>query len=305
MNDKEDMMQDDEFSPDELIIRKKKAPEVRTGVTASAILKTAADALASLREKNPLVECLTSLAGATSAANALFAAGASPMVVEDMGEATELAHTADGLFVNMGTVTKAQTDAMRAAVSHANNAARPWVLVPSGVGPLPLRTFTTKELMRRFPAIIRGNGSEIMFLAGAPTGGRGSESLVPSEEAVPGAQRLAGVTRAVVIVSGETEYVAADGTPTVAVQHSAWPRFAGPGCIHGALCAAFLGTLGTRARWEAALSATILMAAAGEKALKAAKGPGSFQSAFVDALASITPSEVQKLVKVKVLPAAE
>ena len=106
MNKNEEMVQDDEFSPDELIVRKKKTPEMRTGVTAESILKTSAGALASLREKNPLIECITSLAGATQAANALFAAGASPMVVEDMGEATQLARTADGLLVNMGTVTK-------------------------------------------------------------------------------------------------------------------------------------------------------------------------------------------------------
>ena len=51
MSDKEEMMQDDEFSPDELIVRKKKTPEMRTGVTPESVLKTTADALASLREK--------------------------------------------------------------------------------------------------------------------------------------------------------------------------------------------------------------------------------------------------------------
>lgn len=305
MNENENLVIDDDFSPDEMIIRRKREPEVRTGVTVSVVLKTAAESFESLRAKNPLVECITSHAGAAPAANALFAAGASPMVLEDMGEATEFAHTTDSLLVNMGTVTKAQTDAMRAAVSHANNAVRPWTLVPSGIGTLPLRTFATKELMRRFPAIIRGNGSEIMFLAGSPSGGRGSESLVSSEEVVPGAQRLAGVTRAVVVVAGDSDFVAAEGTPTVCVQHGALPRFAGSGSIHGALCAAFLGTLGTRGRWEAAVSATVVMSVASEKALKASKGPGSFLPAFIDALAALTPAEIQKLGKVKVLNAAD
>ena len=157
--------------------------------------------------------------------------------------------------------------------------------------------------MRRFPAVIRGNGSEIMFLAGAPTGGRGSESLIPSENAIQGAQRLAGVTHATVLVAGETDYVAAEGAPVVAVQHAARPRFAGEGCIQGALCAAFLGALGTRARWEAALAASIVMAVATEKALKVAKGPASFLAALIDALAALTPADVQKLGKVKVAKA--
>ena len=284
MSDKEEMMQDDDFSPDELIVRKKKTPEMRTGVTAESILKTTADALETLRAKNPLVECLASLAGATQAANALFAAGASPVVVEDMGEATQLARTTDGLLVNMGSVTKPQTESMRAAVSHANSAARPWVLVPSGIGALPLRTFATKELMR-------------------PTGGRGCESLIPSADAVQGAQRLAGVTHAAVLVAGDTDYVAAEGAPVVAVPHATRPRFAGEGCIQGALCAAFLGALGTRARWEAALAASIVMSIATEKALKAAKGPASFSVALIDALAALTPADVQKLGKVTVASA--
>lgn len=301
MIEDEEMEQDDEFSPDELIIRKKRPPELRTGVNAPAVVGIAADALGSLRQKNPLVECIAGHVGSACAANSLFAVGASPMVVEDMGEATELAHVADALLVNMGTVTKPQTDAMRAAVSHANNSARPWVLVPSGVGSLPLRTFTTKELMRRFPAVIRGNGSEVTFLAGAPAGGRGSESLVPAKDAVPVAQRLACVTRAVVVVAGDADFVAAEGTPAVCVRRGAWPRFAGAGCIHGALCAAFLGTLGTKARWESALAATIVMAAAGDKALKASNGPGTFLPAFVDALASLSPAELKSLAKVEVL----
>ena len=142
-----------------------------------------------------------------------------------------------------------------------------------------------------------------MFLAGAPTGGRGSESLIPSENAIQGAQRLAGVTHATVLVAGETDYVAAEGAPVVAVLHAARPRFAGEGCIQGALCAAFLGALGTRARWEAALAASIAMAVASEKALKVAKGPASFLAALIDALAALTPADVQKLGKVKVAKA--
>ena len=51
MSDKEEMMQDDDFSPDELIIRKKKTPELRTGVTPESILKTTAGALEALRAR--------------------------------------------------------------------------------------------------------------------------------------------------------------------------------------------------------------------------------------------------------------
>ena len=45
------------------------------------------------------------------------------------------------------------------------------------------------------------------------------------------------------------------------------------------------------------------MAVATEKALKVAKGPASFLSALIDALAALTPADVQKLGKVKVAKA--
>ena len=47
------------------------------------------------------------------------------------------------------------------------------------------------------------------------------------------------------------------------------------------------------------------MSVASEKALKVSKGPGSFLPAFLDALAALTPAEIQKLGKVKVLNAAD
>jgi hydroxyethylthiazole kinase len=112
------------------------------------------------------VHCISEHAAAHFTANALLALGGSSAVVEDMSEVPQFVKLADSLLVNTGTVTKAQTEAMRAAVSHANMNGKPWVLDPVAVGVLPLRTFIAKELLRRFPAMIRGNASEILFLAG-------------------------------------------------------------------------------------------------------------------------------------------
>ena len=209
--------QAEDFSDDELIIRRKKAPEQKTDVTAANVLKIAADALGALRAKKPLVQCMTNVVAPNFTANALLALGAAPAMVEDMGEASQFTKVADSLLVNVGTVTKPQADAMRAAVSHANMGGKPWVLDPVGVGALPLRTFTAKELMRRFPALIRGNASEINFLVNNEVSGRGVDTTVTSDDVAQSAARLAGVTHAAVLVTGETDYVAAEGAPLVAV----------------------------------------------------------------------------------------
>ncbi len=290
---------------DDVILRRKKEPVKKTGITAEGLVKTAADALAQLRSKKPLVQCLTNYVAANFSANALLALGASPAMVDDMGEATQFAKIADSLLVNVGTVTKSQGEAMRAAVSHANMSSHPWILDPVAVGVLSARTFIAKELMRRFPAVIRGNASEILFLAGAETGGRGVDSVVSSDEAVLSAARLSGVTHAAVLVTGETDYVTAEGAPVVVIKNGTplLTRITGAGCVQGAVCAAFLGTLGGKARYEAAAASALVIAIAGEMAAEKATAPGSFHAAFIDALDAITPQEIVKRAKLSLAEA--
>lgn len=294
---------DEMDAADEIVIRKQKTPEQKTGITVDGILRTAADALEALRAKKPLIHCMTNLGASNFTANALLALGASPAMVEDVGEVSQFAKIADSLLVNLGTVTKLQSEAMRAAVSQSNLGGRPWVLDPAGVGMLPLRTFVAKELMRRFPAIIRGNASEIAFLGGNEQATvRGMESTLTSEEVTPLAIRLAGVTRAAVVLSGAVDYIAVEGAPIVGIENSTpmMARVAGTGSVQGALASAFLGTLGAKARWEAALAASLVSKIAGELAAKRATAPGSFYVAYLDALDAITPDDVLKMGRVKI-----
>ena len=300
-----DQLQDmDDISSDEMIVRKKKVAEKKMGVTASSVLKTAAEALSALRAKRPLVHSITGHVAAHFSANALLALGGTSSMVEDMSEVTPFVKMADALLVNTGTVTKPQTEAMRAAVSHANLNGKPWVLDPVAVGLLPLRTFIAKELMRRFPAMIRGNASEILFLAGNEDSiCRGAESTASSDETLVQATRLAGVTRAAVLVTGPTDYVAGEGAPVVSISNGSpmMSHVAGIGSAQGLFGAAFLGTLGSKARWEATLATALVTAIAGEMAAAKASAPGSYQIAFLDALAAIRPEDIVKRGKVKII----
>lgn len=303
----EDRIQDDDFSADELIIRKKKAPEVKVGVTAESVLDGAAQALAALREKAPLVHCMANAQTAGFAVDALLALGADPAVVEDSGEASPFAAVADGVLVDLGALTKPYGDAMRAAVSRANMAGRPWALNPVSIGgALPLRTFVAKELMRRFPAVISGEAAEIAYLTGNERAwAHGAAAVRPSiDEVAPQTLRLAGVTHSAVVLSGDVCYVAAEGAPLVAVADEAYAlsrRVYGFACMRAALASAFLGTLGARARWESALAAAVVSAVAGGVASEKASAPAAFRSAYVDALFTLSPDDVKVRGKVQVM----
>lgn len=291
-----------DLEEDEIVIRRKKQPEQKSGVTVQSVLKTAADALATLREKRPLVACMTNTVTSNFVGQALRALGANACMVDDMGEASQATALVDALLVNVGTVTKAQADAMRAAVSQANMKSKPWTLDPVDVGVLPLRTFTAKELMRRFPAFIRGNAAEIDFLVTGVASGR-NVNAVAHDDVAQSAQRLAGVTRAAVLVSGETDYVAVEGAPLVAVENGSpfMARVMGVGCAQGAIGSAFLGALGAQARWEAALATVLAVAIAGEIAAEKGKTLGAFPAAFIDALDALKPADILKRGKVKLV----
>lgn len=117
-------------------------------------------------KRNPLVVCLTNTVAANFTANGLLALGAKPAMVEEASEAAELTAHADALLVNLGTVTVAQAEAMRAAVKVATEKDVPWVLDPVGIQLLTFRRTLALELIKSNPTLIRGNHSEIDVLLG-------------------------------------------------------------------------------------------------------------------------------------------
>jgi hydroxyethylthiazole kinase len=177
---------------------------------------TAAADLAAMRAAAPLVHCITNIVAASITANVLLALGAVPAMVNAPEEAAPFAGIAGALLVNLGTVNDATAEAMRVAAHSAHAAGKPWVLDPVAVGGLPLRDRVAGELLDARPAIIRGNGSEVLALAGMSGGGKGPNSTAASDQAIEAAQQLARRTGAVVAVSGVVDYVT-DGGAVVAV----------------------------------------------------------------------------------------
>ena len=96
-----------------------------------------ADALTALRDKPPLVQCLTNIVVAEWTANVLLAVGAAPAMVDNPQEAGRFATLAGGVLVNLGTPYDDTARAMHLAVAGAKLMKTPWVLDPVAVGALP------------------------------------------------------------------------------------------------------------------------------------------------------------------------
>jgi len=239
--------------------------------------------LQQLRNISPLVHCMTNDVVQSFTANVLLAIGAAPAMVIEAQEAAQFSPVADTLLVNIGTLTADRRDAMLAAIHAANESATPWVLDPVAVGGLTFRTQFAHQVLALKPAAIRGNASEILALAGEHSGGRGVDSIDDAFSALPAAQALARLTGAIVAVTGERDYITdGENSWSVAGGGILMTRVVGTGCALSAVVAACCSLPGSRLDNVAA--ACQFMKFAGQQAISASRGPGSFIPAFLDAL---------------------
>ncbi len=251
-------------------------------------LSTPGATLAALRARRPLVHCLTNPVAANLTANALLCLGASPLMAEAVAEMEAVAAAADALLVNLGMHTPARLEAALAATAGAARAGVPWVLDPVAAGAIPARSAAAAMLLAAGPRLIKGNASEILALAGAGAGGRGTDATHRAADALEPARHLAREVGAVVAITGAVDWVT-DGTRVQAVHrgHPLMAQVSGMGCVAGALAAACLAV-----QPDALLAtehALILLGAAGEVAASRAAGPGSFVPAILDALHGLEP----------------
>ena len=233
------------------------------------------------RTRSPLTHCMTNDVVQTFTANVLLALGASPAMVIEAEEAEQFAEIA--LLINVGTLTAPRAQSMRRAIERAVAAGKPWTLDPVAVGALAFRTRFCHQILALKPAAIRGNASEILALAGMSAGGRGVDTTDTAASAVPAAQALARQTNAIVVVTGEVDYIT-DGqrTRTVTGGDPLMTRVVGTGCALSAVVAASCSLPGDRL--DNVTAACGWMKRAGTVAIAQSRGPGSFASAFLDAL---------------------
>ena len=259
----------------------------------AAIIEQVAATLDAIRARHPLVHCLTNEVVKNYTANLLLAVGAAPAMVEDPDEATQFTPVADALLINLGTLKQQQIETMRVAVGAAACAGKPWVLDPVAVGPLGKRTTFANEILQKNPALVRGNASEILSLAGYDGNARGPDSTASSDDARNAAVQLARRQGAVVLVTGPVDY-ATDGRQVVAVHngHPLMTRVTGVGCAMGALAAACVAVAPDRQ--SAAVATAVILGIAGEQAAVKTQSVGSYQIALLDALDQLTSEQIRK-----------
>ena len=245
-------------------------------------------AIAAVRTKSPLVHSITNYVVMNNSANALLSIGASPVMAHWKDEMEEMTAIAGALVINIGTLDTEWIEGMKAAGLAASRRGTPIVLDPVGAGATSQRTNAAWEIINLcHPTIIRGNGSEIMALVDANVKSKGVDSSASSDDALSAAKKLAADTGAVVVISGETDYIT-NGTEVYTVEggNPIMTSVTGMGCTATALVGAFAAVESDP--MVAATAAMAVMSLAGERAAVNARGNGSMQMHFLDELYNLT-----------------
>lgn len=255
-----------------------------------------------VRQKAPLVQCITNFVTVNDCANIVLAGGGSPSMADDIREAAEAVAGAGALVCNLGAIDK--VDSMIAAGQSANQAGVPVVLDPVAAGNTTLRQRESARLLDavRF-AVIRGNASEIRALVQKELAGSGvdvgGEDAI-TEETLPRAAALAAAlaqrTGAVAAISGPID-VLSDGKRTVLLRNgcATMARITGSGCMLTALLGDFCGA-SPEEPFEAACAAVAAMGVAGELAerrrLANGTGNATFRTDLIDAVFNLTAEQL-------------
>ncbi len=264
-----------------------------------------------VRQGAPLVQCITNFVTVNDCANILLAAGASPTMAHDIREVEEAVGGAQALVCNLGAIE--DVEAMILAGRQANRLGTPVVLDPVAAGGTRLRRDSIGRLLGEVHfSAIRGNASEIRYLAGEQTVGSGvdvSGMDAITEENLPlAAEMLAALARktgSVIALSGAIDLIS-DGRRTVALRNgcATMARITGSGCMLSTLMGGFFGAVPEDC-FLAACSAMAMMGVAGELAearrIQAGTGNATFRTDLIDAVFNLTEQQLLEGARYEIL----
>lgn len=246
------------------------------------MIKQIQSSLSLLREKKPLVLCLTNYVTMDFVANSLLALGAAPLMSESIEEIEELVSISHALYLNIGTLNNVFLERAIFAAKIANSLNKPVILDPVGAGASKLRTSAALALLP-LANIVRGNASEIISLSGASGSTKGVESSHPVEQAMTIGNALAQNLGKVIVISGPKDFIT-NGKQSQALPFgsSLMPLITGMGCTMTAVLSAFISD--DSDHFQAAIHATAYFGLCGQLAHQQSEVPGSFKQAFINNL---------------------
>ncbi len=255
-----------------------------------------------VRKNVPLVHCITNYVTVNDVANALLACGGSPIMADDIDEVAEITSISSALVINIGTLNRRTIASMIRAGQTANEKGIPVVLDPVGAGASGLRNEAVGALLEAVNfTVIRGNLSEISFIAGLKANTRGVDASALDSGNDPAAvsKAVAEKFRCVAAITGAVDVVS-DGKRLAKIHNGVaqMGKVTGTGCMLSGVIGAYAGACPDA--FEGTVAAISSMGIAGELswADNGEKGTGSLHIGIIDALSRIDDETIEKRGKI-------
>lgn len=259
--------------------------------------------LTDVRRRKPLVQCITNFVTVNDCANIILASGGSPTMASHPLEVEEAVRNAQALVCNLGAIEKVAS--MTLAGKEANRIGKPVILDPVGAGGTQLRREKVKRLLDEVHfTVIRGNASEIRYLAGQQTTSNGVDVSDMEEitednlsAAITMVTGLAAKLDTVIAISGKIDVIS-NSKETCVLRNgcATMARITGSGCMLTSLIGTFCGAC--EHAFLATCAAMATMGISGEiaevKQLCNETGNATFRNDLIDAVFNLTKEQLEK-----------
>ena len=269
-----------------------------------------------VKEENPLTYCMTNTVTINGCANAILAIGGSPIMTYNKEEIEDIIKISKSLVVNIGNPSNEEIESMKLACKYANTHNIPIIFDPVGVGISKLRNDLSLNLIKNYNlTAIRGNMSEIKAIANLinltntnnnnnnkkpnlnhENYGKGvdvnTKDMVNKDNLLENAslvKELAKKLNTIIIASGPIDLIS-NGKETYSIENGdeMMPKITGSGCMLSSIVGTYITELNTDKNIINAITASLHMTLAGEKAGKIVKdnhlGTGSFNEHLLNNL---------------------
>ena len=254
-----------------------------------------------VREKRPLIHCISNIVTVNLCANGLLAIGASPVMAHHPMEVEEITSKADALVCNMGAME--DLEAMLKAAKKAEALKHPIVIDPVGVAASSFRREKCYELIRESsPTCIRGNVSEIMAIMEGRSMARGVDATSGKIDDLVGKMEEYAKEHGTILIASGKEDIVTDGNETFYVANGdpLMAAITGSGCLSSVILGAVLSVEEkSLSNVKKAALACALIGIAGQKAAgltrKKEAGTMTFENYFIDCLSLLNQTDCEMI----------
>ncbi|WP_300276992.1 hydroxyethylthiazole kinase [Peptacetobacter sp.] len=267
--------------------------------------------LENVQKTSPLIHNITNYVTVNDVANVILACGASPIMADDSEEVEDITSICSALNINIGTLNKNTIKSMLLAGKKANELNHPVVLDPVGVGASSLRNNTAKELLENIKFdVIRGNISEIKFLATGIGSGKGVDAGIDdvvSEEnldsIVEFVKSFSKKTESVIAITGAIDLIS-DSEKCFVIRNgrAEMGKITGTGCQLSGLITSFVAANQDNIL-EATAAAVATMGLSGEIGwanMKQTDGNSTYRNRIIDAIYNMSGEKLEEGAKFEI-----